>query len=92
MFNHAQFLRKQLGIKSGCEIESEEYTILRQESDANGAFVSCLPGAGGGDSIAAFCLSEEDKTKLEGFWKRKGVNVLDLNVSNEGVRAESFLP
>ena len=92
MFNHAQFLRKQLGIKSGCEIESEEYTILRQESDANGAFVSCLPGAGGGDSIAAFCLSEEDKTKLEGFWKRKGLNVLDLNVSNEGVRAESFLP
>jgi phosphomevalonate kinase len=92
MFNHSQFLRKQLGVKSGCEIESDEYTQLRLESDANGAFVSCLPGAGGGDSIAAFCLSEEDKKKLEEFWKSKGLNVLDISVSNEGVRAESFLP
>ncbi|MFH1056704.1 MAG: hypothetical protein V1717_02840 [Candidatus Micrarchaeota archaeon] len=92
MFNHAQFLRKQLGVKSGCEIESDDYTQLRQESDETGAFVSCLPGAGGGDAIAAFCLSEEEKKKLEGFWASKGLAVLNLSVSNEGVRAESSLP
>ena len=91
-FNHSQFLRKQLGLKSGADIESEEYTALRAGSDAHGAFVSCLPGAGGGDSIAAFCLSHEDKPRLEEFWREQGLKVLDLSVSNEGMRPESFKP
>ncbi len=89
LFNHSQFLKKQLGIKSGAPIESDDYTKLRDESCANGAFVSCLPGAGGGDSIAAFCLSTEDKAKLELFWAGKGLKVLDLSVSSEGARVES---
>lgn len=88
-FNHSQFLRKQLGVKAGAEIESEEYTLLREESEAQGAFVSCLPGAGGGDSIAAFCLSSEAKKELEAFWAGRGLKVLDLNVSSEGARVES---
>ncbi len=92
MFNYSQFMKKQLGVKSGAPIESDDYTQLREESCANGAFVACLPGAGGGDSIAAFCLSEEKKSELQAFWKAKGLNVLDLSVSSEGVRVEKALP
>ena len=89
-FNYSQFMKKQIGIKSGADIESDDYTKLREESAENGAFVSCLPGAGGGDSIAAFCLSAEDKKRLESFWASKGLTVLNLNVSSEGVRVESY--
>lgn len=88
MFNYSQFLKKQLGVKSGAPIESDDYTKLREESVENGAFVCCLPGAGGGDSIAAFCLSLDEKKKLEAFWASKGYAVLDLSVSSEGVRVE----
>ena len=92
MFNYSQFLKKQLGVKSGAPIESDDYTKLREESVEHGAFVCCLPGAGGGDSIAAFCLDEEKKGELQAFWKSKGLNVLDLSVSSEGVRVEKALP
>ena len=92
MFNHAQLLRKQLGLHCGAEVESEEYAVLREESVANGAFIACLPGAGGGDSIAALCLSPEDKKRLEEFWASRGLKVLGLNISSEGVKLETFKP
>ncbi|MEM4255623.1 MAG: hypothetical protein QXR53_04850 [Candidatus Norongarragalinales archaeon] len=89
MFDYSQFLKKQLGVKSGAPIESDDYTKLREDSCSNGAFVCCLPGAGGGDSIAAFCLNDEKKSELKAFWQAKGLNVLDLSVSSEGVRKEA---
>lgn len=92
LFNYSQYLKKQLGVKSGAPIESDEYTQLRADSEANGAFACCLPGAGGGDSIAAFCTSDADKLKLESFWKSKGLAVLDLSVSSQGVRVEGSMP
>jgi phosphomevalonate kinase len=91
-FEEARAYKRALGEKSGAPIEPGEYSRLIEESMDNGAFVAILPGAGGGDSIAAFCLSDADKARLETFWKSKGYAALPLGVSNEGVRVEKRFP
>lgn len=90
-FAEGRALTKELGEKSGAPIEPSEYTKLIEESEGNGAFVAKLPGAGGGDAIAALCTSRQDKERLENFWKNyaeKKLRVLNLQASNEGVRKE----
>ena len=73
---------------SGASIESDEMTALIQESERNGAFACKLPGAGGGDSIAALCLGKAEKRKLEAFWEGKGMKILQLSEAEDGVREE----
>jgi phosphomevalonate kinase len=87
-FEEQRLWKKKLGTESGAPIEEEKYSQLIAESNENGAFVSILPGAGGGDSIASLCLSVEEKEKLKAFWQSKGHAPLDLELSNEGVRIE----
>ncbi|MBI5176863.1 hypothetical protein HY995_02115, partial [Candidatus Micrarchaeota archaeon] len=90
-FVQGRKLTKALGEKSGAPIEPDDFSDLIAQSEGNGAFVAKLPGAGGGDAIAALCLTANDKKKLEGFWRgyaKKKLKVLDLGVSNEGVRKE----
>ncbi|MFH1247164.1 MAG: hypothetical protein V1644_02170 [Candidatus Micrarchaeota archaeon] len=94
-FNQARLLTKELGTKSGAPIETEELTKLIDASLQNGAFVCRLPGAGGGDSIAAWCLGSVQTTKLKTFWQNnpfKKVTVIKLSISNEGVRVEKNIP
>ncbi len=94
-FNQARLLTKELGTKSGASIETEDLTKLIDESMKNGAFVCRLPGAGGGDSIAAWCLGETQANKLQKFWQKnqfKKVTLLKLAISNEGVKIERRLP
>ncbi len=94
-FRQGRLLTKQLGELSGAQIESDECFALIEESDKNGAFAAKLPGAGGGDAIAALCIGKQAKARLEEFWKNyreKKLNVLRVAANNAGARLESELP
>ncbi len=84
-FEEGRKITKQLGELSGAEIETNEMSELIEESKLHGAFVAKLPGAGGGDSIAALCISSEDADNLRKFWsKNSNLQVLDINADNRG--------
>lgn len=85
-FEEGRLLTKKLGELSGVAIETNEHTRLIEESKQNGAFVCKLPGAGGGDSIVALCKSKDDKEKLEKFWKKNGLKILNVGIVNQGVQ------
>ncbi len=94
-FREGRLLTKKLGELSGAKIEPDEYSLLVGESEENGAFACKLPGAGGGDAIAALCLSKESKARVEEFWKTypaKRLRVLGVLASNAGARKENALP
>ncbi len=95
-FKHAfrvgRALTRELGEKSGAPIETPVLMELVDACERNGAFVAKLPGAGGGDSVAAFCRSEADEKKLRSFltsYDKVPVKPLDLKASNEGLRLET---
>lgn len=89
-FVEGRALTKELGVKSGAPIESDEYTRLIGGSEENGAFVAKLPGAGGGDAIAALCISPDEAEQLREYWnENERLTVLDVSFANEGVRAET---
>jgi len=91
-FNDARAKTKELGVRMGASIESNAATEFLDESNRNGAIVSRLPGAGGGDSVAAWCKSKKNKVRLEKFWRgysKIKVEILPLGVSSEGLRLES---
>lgn len=87
-FNTARTQTKKLGEEAGIETESDGHTKLINSSLQNGALVCRLPGAGGGDSIVALCKSEGDKEKLEGFWKKRGLQVLRVQPIPDGLRVK----
>ncbi len=94
-FREGRMLTKKLGELSGAKIEPEEYSKIMEESEQNGAFAAKLPGAGGGDAIAALCTSKGSKKRVEDFWKNyqeKRLRVLNVAASNAGVRKENALP
>jgi len=92
-FNEARAKTKELGERMGApNVESDVATDFLNESDKNGAIVSRLPGSGGGDSVAAWCNSKEDKARLEKFWRGYSeikVELLPLSISSEGLRLEA---
>jgi len=91
-FDRGRLLTKKLGELSGAPVEPNEYSELIEETKRQGAFIAKLPGAGGGDAIAAICLSKNAKKKVEDFWKnyqKKKINPLALGISNEGVKKEN---
>lgn len=82
-------LTKKLGRLAGAQIEPPELSELVEESGRNGAFACKLPGAGGGDAIAALCLSESGEKKLKQFWSnysRVKLRLVELAASSEGVQ------
>lgn len=82
-------LTKELGIRSGVEIEADEETKLMDETVANGAYTSKLPGAGGKDSIVSLSTSREDRDRLVGFLGSKGhLRLLDVGFENKGFMAK----
>lgn len=92
-FKETRVRTKELMEEIGTAYETPELSRLVEESEGHGAFVCKLPGAGGGDAIAAFCTSEEELHKLRSFWneyKGKKLEVLSIGISNEGARAESL--
>ncbi|MBI4406819.1 hypothetical protein HY571_02805 [Candidatus Micrarchaeota archaeon] len=91
-FEKSRNATRELGEKSGAQIEPAPLSAIILESIKNGAFVCRLPGAGGGDAIAAICLSRRNATKLKRFWAKKGFEVLDLKVTEKGVAVEKQFP
>lgn len=84
-----RLLAKELGIASGAPIESDEFTEIIEDAEVNGAFIAKLVGAGGGDIIAAICLSDEKAKMLANHWKSIGYTILDRNITNSGIQRES---
>ncbi len=88
-FFRGRALTKKLGFLSGAQVEPPLLSELVDDSLRNGAFVCKLPGAGGGDSVAALCLSEFGEKKLKQFWSnypRVRLRTINLKPSAEGVR------
>ncbi len=88
-FDDARLLTKKLGELAKAQVESAEFTRLIQLSLPKGAYVCKLPGAGGGDSIAAICLNENDAKKLEKFWKSLKLRILEVKFGSTGAARES---
>ncbi len=75
-------LRRKLGELSGADIESPKLSSLLKETRNNGAYISGLVGAGGGDTIFSIC---ENKEKLTEFLDEKGYAVIDdIEISSQG--------
>lgn len=94
-FEEGRQLTQELGVKSGAPIETGPLTELVDECMRNGAFAAKLPGAGGGDSVAALCASEAEEKRLRAFllgYSKVAVKPLDLELSNEGLRREHTFP
>ncbi len=90
-FDSSRVLTRDLLVLAKAPYELPVHTALIDASSANGAFVCRLPGGGGDDGIAALCLSEGDKLRVEKFWASYGAKPtqpVQLGVSNEGVRME----
>ena len=85
-FENSRALTKRLGELAGVGIENDSQSELIEQTKKNGAFVAKLPGAGGGDSIIAICLGKSNAKNVQAFWKRQGLNVLDVNITNDGVK------
>jgi phosphomevalonate kinase len=90
-FDTSRVLTRDLLALANAPYELPVHTSLIEASGKNGAFVCRLPGGGGDDGIAALCLTEDDKLKLEKFWASYGAKAtqpVQLGVSSEGVRVE----
>jgi phosphomevalonate kinase len=87
-FEEGRMLLKKLGELSNAEIESDNYSSLIEEIKKRGAFLAKLPGAGGGDSLFVVCLDEKSRKNVGHFLKEKGLILLDVKISDEGVRKE----
>ncbi len=88
-FELGRVLTAKLGKESEAAIETPELRELVEQSEENGAFCAKLPGAGGGDAIAALCTGEKDRKQLQEFWtgyRKKKLLVIGLTSGNEGVR------
>jgi len=87
-FEAGRELSRKLGEQSGAPIELPEFSELIRASMLNGAFVCKLPGAGGGDGIAAICIGEENKKKLAIFWKsysKVKLEILNIDLGRSGL-------
>ncbi|MBI4399945.1 hypothetical protein HY570_04305 [Candidatus Micrarchaeota archaeon] len=90
-FDLSRNLTRELGLLSGGDIQTEKFSQLIRFTFKNGAFVCKLPGAGGGDSIVAICLSNENELLVKNFWKtynEKKIEILDVKIDNRGLEVE----
>lgn len=82
---------RELGEKSGVNIESPNLRILCKTADKCGA-AGKLSGAGGGDCGIAFCFNKEIEEKVKEEWKKTGfLKPLEVNIDFSGVREEDSI-
>ncbi len=85
-FDKSRIAAKKLGLAANVGIEDEEVTKIIEESKKNGAFVARTHGAGGRDSLAAICISNEKMHTLKEYWKKlEGLEVIEIRVQNNGL-------
>ena len=84
-FDIGRAATKELGKKSGVDIEDDYATDLIEESRKNGALVAKLPGSGGRDAIVALTKDTIQERRLREFWgSRKDLEIMDISFSDRG--------
>ncbi len=83
-----EYLRE-LGEKSGVNIETKTLKILSDTADKYGG-AGKLSGAGGGDMGIAICYDNKIKEKIKGEWKKTGIiELIETSIDFNGFREES---
>jgi len=80
-------LLKQFSDWSNNDLETAELKKLSNLADEAGA-VGKFSGAGGGDCGIAISFDPKIKTAVETSWKEKGIYLIDVGISKEGVLLE----
>jgi phosphomevalonate kinase len=82
-----EYLRE-LGEKSGVNIETKTLKILSDTADKYGG-AGKLSGAGGGDLGIAVCYNQEIKEKIKEEWKKTGIiELIETGIDFNGFREE----
>ncbi|MCH1770046.1 MULTISPECIES: phosphomevalonate kinase [Metallosphaera] len=86
---HIKLARQNLNLLSkevvGVEIETEEDRKLMSLAEKNGALISLMPGAGGGDLILAL---GENLARVKETWERMSIRTINVK-QDEGVKIEA---
>jgi len=82
-----EYLRE-LGQKSGVNIETEDLRKLSELANEVGA-AGKLSGAGGGDCGIAVCFDKEIGEAVKEKWKEAGFYIVNATVDRDGVRTEN---
>ncbi len=81
---------KELGVRSGVDIESDVNTKLIEDTNAHGAALTKLPGAGGNDAILALFTDVARKEAVKSFWlENNSLDVIKLDLYNKGVKVRN---
>ncbi len=83
-----ELLLRELGIKSGVEIETKELHLLSKIAGKLGA-AGKLSGAGGGDCGIAVSFDNKTYQKIRDSYTKKGLKVLDVNIDFQGIKEYS---
>ena len=78
---------RELGNKSGVNIETYELKQMAKIANKNGA-AGKLSGAGGGDCGIAVCFSADIADKIKKEWQDAGLYLLDATIDYDGVKEE----
>jgi phosphomevalonate kinase len=83
-----------MGEKAGVGIEPKHLKKAVKETSGIKGVIGCkLPGAGGGDSIAALCENIEAKREVEEYWRSYSeakIKPIEINYDNEGMKEEAI--
>ncbi|MDO8634587.1 MAG: phosphomevalonate kinase [archaeon] len=79
-----RLILKELGQKSGTNLETSELTRIIEEAEPLGCAAK-FSGAGGGDNAIAVCFGKEKKQELLNAFKNKGFRVIEASISENGV-------
>ena len=78
---------RELGEKSGVNIETEDLKKLSEAANSKGA-AGKLSGAGGGDCGIAVSFSRDVSQAVRNAWEESGIHIVDAAFSFEGVKKE----
>lgn len=78
---------RELGEKSGVNIETPGLKKLSEIANNNGA-AGKLSGAGGGDCGIAISFSNESAENVKNEWKNSGLYIIDATVDYNGVKTD----
>ncbi len=75
---------RELGQKSGVNIETEDLRFLSESANKSGA-AGKLSGAGGGDCGIGICFDKEIAENVKQKWKENGIYIIDATIEHKGV-------
>lgn len=78
-------LLRELGEKSGVNIETQELKQLSQLANENGA-AGKLSGAGGGDCGIAICFDSQTADAVKKAWQDAGLYLLDVTIDYDAIK------